>query len=66
MVFQVILKTIKGMLLALLGEKLVAKVTFSFLTWLAQQSETQIDDEIIKEWKDVYYGTEAKGAYKAQ
>lgn len=56
MVFSVVLKTIKGMLLALLGEKLVAKMTFSFLTYLAERTDTNIDNEIVKEWKDAYYG----------
>ena len=54
---KIVLATLKKMLLAFLGEKLVAKVTFSFLTYLAEQSSTKIDDEIVKEWKDVYYGT---------
>lgn len=55
--YKVVLATLKKMLVALMGERLVAKVTFSFLEWLAEQSETQIDNDIVKEWKDVYYGT---------
>lgn len=64
MTLAIILRTLKGMLLALFGEKLIAKITFSCLTWLAEQSETNIDDEIIKEWKDVYYGRDVPNARK--
>lgn len=53
-----VLAVLKKMLLALLGEKLVAYVTFAFLEWLATQSKTKIDDKIVKEWKEVYYGGE--------
>lgn len=58
--YKIVLATLKKMLVALLGERLVAKVTFSFLEWLAEQSETKIDNEIVKEWKDVYYGQTPK------
>lgn len=58
--YKVVLATLKKLLVALLGERLVAKVTFSFLEWLAEQSETNIDDEVVKEWKDVYYGKTPK------
>ena len=54
--YMVILKTLKNILLALVGEKIVAKVVFSFLEWLAEQSKTPIDNEIVQEWKNVYYG----------
>lgn len=55
-VFAIVLKTIKGMLLSLLGEKLVAKMTFSFLTYLAERTDTNIDNELVGDWKDAYYG----------
>jgi uncharacterized membrane protein YfbV (UPF0208 family) len=54
--YLVILNTVKKMLLALLGEKIVAKVAFSGLDWLADQSETNIDNELVADWKGAYYG----------
>lgn len=60
--FSVVLSALKKILLSLLGEKMVAKLTFAFLTFLAERTETKIDNEIVKEWKDVYYGkTESSG-----
>lgn len=66
MMFKIVLSTLKSMLLALFGEKLIAYVTFSFLEWLATQSETKIDDNIVKEWKDVYYNGDTTGAHQAK
>ena len=58
--FRVVIATIKKMLLALFGERLVAYATFGLLEWLAEQTETKIDNEIVKEWKDVYYGASSQ------
>lgn len=55
-VLSLILATLKKILLPLLGEKLVAYISFSLLTYLATLSKTNIDDNIVKEWKDTYYG----------
>lgn len=62
--FKIALFTLKKLLLALMGERLVAYVTFSFLEWLATLSTTNIDDRVVKEWKDEYYDAKAPRAYK--
>ena len=54
-IFKPVLATLKAMLLKLMGEKLVAYVSFSFLTWLASRTETKIDDDVVKRWKAEYY-----------
>lgn len=54
-IFKSVLAILKKMLLTLLGEKLIAYVTFSFLTYLATLSETNIDDEVVRQWKATYY-----------
>lgn len=64
MIFKTVLAVLKKILLSLLGEKLVAYMTFSFLEFLAERTDTNIDNKIVKEWKDAYYG-EAEGEGKA-
>lgn len=52
-----VLAVLKKMLLSLFGEKLVAYVTFALLTHLASLSKTNIDDDVVKRWRDEYYQT---------
>ena len=52
-----LLKSISHVLLAALGERVVAKAIFGAARWLASRSDTNIDDEIVKEWEDAYYAS---------
>lgn len=52
---KIVLGVLKKMLLALLGERLVAYVAFSVLEYLATLSKTNIDDEVVSRWKKEYY-----------
>lgn len=52
-----LLAILKNILLAALGERVVAKALFGAAAWLADRSDTQIDDEVVEEWKKNYYGT---------
>lgn len=56
---KIILNALKSILLPLLGEKLIAHITFSFLTWLAGRTDTNIDDNVVKAWKETYYAKDA-------
>ncbi|WP_432473742.1 hypothetical protein [Amphritea sp. HPY] len=51
-----LLAILKNILLAALGERVVAKAFFGLADWLADQSATNIDDEIVTEWRKAYYG----------
>lgn len=51
-----LLVILKNILLSALGERVVAKALFGVATWLASRSDTQIDDEVVAEWKKAYYG----------
>lgn len=51
-----VLAILKNIFLAALGEKVVAKAFFGTAKWLAAQSETNIDDDVVEEWRKAYYG----------
>lgn len=50
-----LLAILKNILLAALGERVVAKALFGIASWLASRSDTKIDDDIVAEWRDAYY-----------
>ena len=52
---MVLLVILKNILLASLGEKVVAKALFGLAKWLAKRSDTVIDDDIVKAWEETYY-----------
>ena len=50
-----VLAILKNIFLAALGERVVAKALFGTARWLAAKSETNIDDDVVKEWEKAYY-----------
>jgi len=54
-IFKTVLNVLKTMLLKLMGEKLIAYMAFSFLTYLASLTKTNIDNDVVVKWKAAYY-----------
>jgi hypothetical protein len=53
---MVLLIILKNILLASLGERVVAKAFFGIAAWLASRTEaTNLDDDLVAEWKAAYY-----------
>ena len=50
----------KRMVVALLGEKILSKVIFSLLGELTKHTENKLDDEILADWKEQYYGSKVQ------
>jgi len=46
---------LKNIFLSALGERVVAKGLFGAAKWLADLSDTSIDNDIVEEWEDAYY-----------
>lgn len=53
--FVPVVAVLKKMVLSLLGEKIVAYMAFSLLVYLAGLTETNIDNEVVAQWKKAYY-----------
>lgn len=51
-----ILAAVRNIIFAALGERVLAKVLFGIAKYLSARTETDIDDAIVAEWEDTYYG----------
>lgn len=48
------------MMMSMLTEKMIAKLAFTGLDYIGKKTTNTIDDEIISELKESYYGKEDK------
>lgn len=52
----IVIKVLKGILFSFLTEKAIAAITFYGLEKLAESTDNKVDDELIKNAREAYYG----------